>query len=172
MESAGCASYNEMIQKKDKGLLSAVSNHAFVCFRKGEDAFVTVSYHDPLPAFFSKDAEKGILKQIGTIRYATYKNGVQEIELPISGFWTKAFPEDAPVFTPRESEIQATVNDGEVSYSYPYPNLGGTTTHYMIRIRRSTLRFVETYEAHRNDKKSTTTDQMTNTGYCVEFQSP
>src|ERR1039458_5728551 len=151
----GCKSYNEMVEKNDKDILAILKGSStFVCFRQGEDTFVVLSYRQPLPTLFHQGAASHVLETFGIVLYRTYTDGVVGFMLPISGRWTKAFTTDSPVFTSRKDEIQASVLDAEVSFSYPFKNRSGTTTRYDITIRRSTLRFVETYDVVSAQRKA------------------
>jgi hypothetical protein len=184
-QSEGCKSYNEMISKGDKDLASALKGdvHAFVCFRPGEDAFVLVSFSDPAESAFTPDSPKAPPRAYGYLTYVRIKSGVtDDVETPI-GRWTR-WPEVGPsafFSTPNNVNPTATISDTEIDYNHSYKNLAGTTTQYSLQIRRSTLRFTETYTfpepatPAKSKQPQTAThseNQSTTTGYCTEFQPP
>jgi len=166
---AACRSFDELVASKDKNLLMMLQlGSSFVCFRDTEDTFILLTYSEP--TLYQTDSENGGISTQGTVRYITFKNGLQDLLLPISGQWNKLGTNDVPIFLSRPDEIKALINDTEVSFSYPFKNLSHTSTHYEFRIRRSTLRFAEFYSAEGAKKESAI--PTTQGGHCEEFKEP
>jgi hypothetical protein len=175
--SAGCASFNEMVAKMDKDILSTLNgNEAFVCFRPDEDVFFVISFQVPDDSEYSP-ITLGSREAAGVIGYDRFKDGVSEDTDIVFGKWKKLRSTAAtPYFaSDPKSQSYAAINDTEVSYHASFQNLQNTKTAYDFQIRRSTLRFSETYTfpAERDPKKpasAPTSDRAEYTGYCTEFK--
>lgn len=154
-----------------------VNNHAFVCFRPGEDVFIILSYIPPKPEDFHKDLKyPTVLKSTGLVFYNRYKNGVSEEFQMAVGEWTKvAGVSDVPSFstTPNE-ELNASIGESEEELDTKYKNLAGGSTSYSLKIRHSTLRFSELFQwavpKDAKDKENSDRGQDSNNGYCAEFK--
>jgi hypothetical protein len=169
-----CRSFNEMVTKKDKDLVSTLaSGYTFVCFRSQEDTFVLISYSRPASVLFKKHPTLEYFQREGIVFYDRYKDGVRDDSQMSAGEWAKFdLASENASFGPQEKSApnapQSTINDAEVGFAYSFSNIAGTKTDYQIQIRRSTLRFVETYSAP-DDPKKGTFSKTTATGYCAEF---
>lgn len=141
--SAGCSSFNEMLNHGDREILKAISGHtdALVCFKEAEDVFIVIDFNNP---FKRSDV---IRKAFGIVDFARYKNGQRETFEFWAGSWTRAKDEDSEDAKFVATNLTAYMNSTEIFLSYRYPNVSGTVTRYSLSIRQSTLRFLETYDA-------------------------
>ena len=179
--SAGCGSYNQMINKGDKDLMETFKEnfHSLVCFRPNEDTFIVLSFADPLrDAFAPVPSKPGISKTTGFLNYERFKDGVADETEMAFGDWTKLKVVDSiPFFnTANSANPNATLSDTELDYTYSYKNLAGTTTRYVLQLRRSTLRFNESFtyaepSGKQPTKRTPSQNQITVSGYCTEFQA-
>jgi hypothetical protein len=176
-----CRSFNEMVEKKDPDLLSQIKHPSFVCFRPHEDVFSIISGGPPVDVAYKKTTEY-LWEAPGLIFYLRFNNGISEQFRLIGGTWSK-FPTISPEVTfqsSKESDTKTSISDSELSLGYEYKNLNGSTTTYTIQIRRSTKRFVETYQypddppsPEKNkgaQEKPQSQSQIQDTGYCTEFK--
>lgn len=178
--SAGCSSYDQMVSKGDKDLAENFKDnlHSFVCFRPNEDTFIVLSFPDPVKESFAPVPSKpGITKTTGFFEYERFKDGVSEESEIALGDWTKLkITDSVPFFsTANTADPNATLSETELDYTHSFKNLAGTTTRYVLQLRRSTLRFNETFTyAEASPKQSTkqtpSQNQVTVSGYCTEFQ--
>jgi hypothetical protein len=183
--SVGCDSFNDMVRSNDTQIMSALkkSTTAFVCFIPDEDEFFIANYTQPKDAAFSKTSTPDLLQAFGFFLYSRYKQGVASDSGFVFGKWTKSQDDSIPpTFTSDDTKSQpqsrASVDETEIEYNNSFKNLNGTTTTYAFQIRRSTLRFNETYtfpQPAPNTKSTPPTapksqDQLTGNGRCVAFQ--
>lgn len=168
---SACASFNEMVYAKDKDLLSSIQggDHTFVCFRTSEDVFIVISLSSPYDRGFAKPAPgKTASSQFGRVRYKRYKDGISEYIRFAPGTWTRETGMPDTFETKPKAPVSAYMNDDELGVGFSYPNAVKTITDYSLTLRRSTLRFVETYEA--KDAKPTKPDYTSSAGgHCTEF---
>lgn len=150
--SAGCPSYNEMIVKGDKDLFGLINgSHVFACFKPDEDVFFIASLIEPYPGEYTarSPASANNLQSTGIFSYARFKNGVQEDANTVTGLWRKTKLLNDATFSASAKDDQnsahAGANDSEISYDTSFRSLNNTRTVYALQIRRSTLRFSETY---------------------------
>src|SRR5438445_5590158 len=148
--SAGCKSYNEMVRSGDKALRSTLnsSTTTFVCFRPYEDVFITISYEAPSYNAFVKNEVSKLYETSGLLWYARYKQGVLDDSQVAGGKWKKYLRDgQEPSFVPDPKSVATSlISDSEVVFGYTFQNLSSTKTFYRVDLRRSTLRFVETYQ--------------------------
>jgi hypothetical protein len=170
----GCKSYNEMVEANDKDILDYLKEgSALACFRENEDVFTLIAFDEPGHELYTKDLKSGLLKTFGLVFYLRFSNGLSDDFRMSPGTWTlspnselSAASFDANQGTP----VQASVESSEVSVYYSYQNLAKTTTKYGIQIRRSTLRFTETWQ-YPDDEKQKGESRTTNTGHCAAFNN-
>jgi hypothetical protein len=183
--SAGCQSYDEMLAKEDKDILGLVNgSHVFACFKPDEDVFFVVSLIEPYPSEYTarSGTSPNNLQSTGIFSYARFKNGMQEDANTLTGLWRKFKPTNATTFSAKDDQntTHAAANDTEISFDHSFRSLNKTRTVYALQIRRSTLRFSETYTASEvppNSKQSTKPTepktkaqaQTGSAGYCAEF---
>jgi len=169
--SPACKSFNEMVDNKDRDLLRVIAGiyHAFVCFRPSEDTFIVISFLPPYDAGFKKSAnDKDVSEERGWFTYARYKDGLSDLTRFGRGSWMKAGNLPESFETPQNSRVSVFLDDTELDFGFSYPNAVKTTTEYNLGMRRSTLRFVETYYA--KDAKPNKPDyNSTEGGHCAEF---
>lgn len=177
--SAGCSSYNEMVQKKDKQLLHDFDtyDHAFACFRTAEDVFMLLYYSDPVPDAYSKSPlTNPFVQQEDFVSYARYKHGLLDDYQATQGLWRKrahATDNNATFVSSPSSDPSARIDDSEISFFYTFQNIYDAKTSYSLRVRKSTLRFSEVFEwqGQKNAKKDQDNAGMTdNTGQCAEVK--
>jgi len=184
--SAGCDSYNQMIKSNDSDVISSLktSTDAYVCFVEDEDEFFIVSFTEPEDSEYSSSpTTRSLLQSSGAFSYSKYKDGVQNDLGFLFGKWSKVKGlSTSATYLAKDSAGQshAAVTENEVSYDNTFKNLNDTTTTFALQIRRSTLRFNETYTfpqpATPSRKTGTTAphsqsqDQITQNGRCVEFK--
>lgn len=183
-QSDGCKSYDQMVSSNDKDVLAdlGLNQNAFVCFRPNEDTFFIISFDQP-PDFEFKAINTGttVLAASGLLGYDRYKNGVNDDEHLIIGKWSeiKGIPSTL-TFASRNTppSTSASISDTEIDYGQSFLNLNNTTTQYAFQLRRSTLRFNETFSApepaqagtKQTKLQSHSQDEFTVTGYCAKFQ--
>jgi hypothetical protein len=177
-----CKSYNEMIEHHDEEIVAEVKPPSFVCFRPDDDIFLTMSPTSP-PQFLSiKPGKPGAIDSIdGYVYYNTYKKGVADDSRFISGNWKRVPLSSDPFFaSAKDNPTKAFVSSTELTVSFEYKNLRGSTTKYSLQIRRSTKRFVESYEFPDEKPAATSKNRvpatapagnsrLEYTGYCAEF---
>jgi hypothetical protein len=180
LSSTGCLSYNEMVRSYDKDLFDAFknSNETFVCFRSGEDVFMMISYSIPDEIANSPRLNS---ESKGSVIYRRFKDGTFDELKMAFGTWLKNPAQNLLSFvSPDNVKNHAAVDDGEVAFDYSFTNRESTTTIYNLQIRRSTLRFKESYTwddppaSQKNSKAPVTLPKHTEsgteiTGHCAEF---
>jgi hypothetical protein len=160
----GCRSFNERIEARDKTVLQSTSDDSYACFRLGDDVFFLISLH---PATHEKGA-------LPLVRYHLFKKGVLDDSRVAYGKSIEQsggsadFAETKP---PPSRQLvinaQSSVTDSEVTVSYTFENGDDTKTEYSVKIGRSTLRFVETYQWR--NQKSQGENSNTYSGSCVSY---
>lgn len=136
-----------MVLGNDKDILETLnsSTHAFVCFRPAEDVFIILSYNVPYIEL-AKHSSKVAAVVAGTVEYRRYKSGISDDAYIAHGFWMNSPTGDVPTFaSPLSMPVQASVNNGELAFSFSFENRSHNKTLYSIQLRRSTLRFNEQY---------------------------
>jgi hypothetical protein len=176
-DSRGCRSYNEMVEKEDYDIIASINAlyHSFVCFRPDEDVFIIFYFPSLTLDYRAVPPNKLIVVAKGHVYYARYKDGLLEYGDVAHGEWVRPNygpTEDPPpgVFhTARSTQPTALVSDNEIVYGSSFKNLEKSETNYSITIRRSTLRFVETFQAP-GHKPSDPFYKSTTGGHCAEFK--
>jgi hypothetical protein len=178
--TTSCKSYNELIRAKDKYLLGQMSYQPFVCFVQDSDQFLVVTTKHP-PTDNFRVAKDGISKIPGVEFLVTFKEGVQDSFRFIAGQWSKMTIADDIQFsfdTEPASDTELSIDQSEIEASYQFKNLYHTTTSYTLKIRRSTKRFVQSYDfpepptpAKKGEAPPTpSTTRAGDTGYCASFE--
>jgi hypothetical protein len=142
--SAGCKSYNEMVEKKDKEIVSLLNGTPIVCFNQTEDAFHLFSFTPPQPQrYLTGKSPSEPATADGFLIHTAYEDGVQVDQEMIAGKWHKFSFEDQPTFvsSPGQS-VEASISDSELDLTEKFENVMHTNSTRTIRVRRSTLRFV------------------------------
>ena len=112
--------------------------------------------------------------QVHWVGYHLFKKGVLDDFQVAYGKWTKQsdgsvdFEETKP--PPSEQLVfnaHSSVTEGNVTFSYSFENMAGKKTEYSVKIQRSTLRFVETYQWPNQRGKGE--EPNTYSGYCVSY---
>jgi len=175
--SPGCKSFTELVDSKDKDILDRLVGDSFVCFRPDEDVFLIASYLKPDESAYLRTG-KYTSEQTGIFFYNRFKEGLTDDYETAYGTWTKNTVAGEDVRFSAKPPYSALIDAGEVSFSYQYKNMRGTNTSYLLQIRKSTKRFVETFDADDlpvSDKNKSATQKPAgasryeNTGYCAEF---
>jgi hypothetical protein len=149
-----------MIVSNDGELLGLLRGDAVVCFRQGEDVFFVISFLEPTTGSGGPDL----------VRYDRYQNGTTDEFKVVSGNWEQPIA-GYPVFHKRlaYTEAGANIDPSEIVFGYSFENMNSGKTEYSTHIRRSTLRFSETYEwANEKTKGHEATDHS---GYCTAYRS-
>ncbi len=173
--SQGCQSYNQMVDKQDSDVMSTLkTGETYVCFRPNADYFMVVNYSDPV-LLKPLTSNPTVLRGVGVGTYSSFKEGILDSIEALGGQWTQLKSLGTPpVFSgkglERGSPTTLTVSDTEVDYSTSYENIGKTKTVYTLQIRRSTLRFSETYIFPTSQSKTATSTESGFSGYCAEFR--
>jgi hypothetical protein len=159
-----CRSFNEMIEGHDKTVLQSTSDDSYACFRPGDDVFFLISFHQAT-------SEKGGFPLVG---YHLFKKGVLDDSRVAYGNWTRQsdgssdFEETQP---PPSKQLafnaHSSITESTVTFSYSFENMAGKKIEYSVKIRRSTLRFVETYQWPNQRGKGE--EPNTYSGYCVSY---
>ena len=172
-----CGSFKELVDHRDNEILAILSQRcrvdgvglgreaseggAYACFVEDEDRFLVVGFSMPASR---EEVRNGVITGRGVLCFDEYKKGMpgghqQYAELVNDPLVP---PEDKPAaISPPKGDTEATVDASGIFMSYSFHNGNGGKTDYKLEIRRSTQRFVETYEAD----KSTYTE----TGHCAVF---
>ena len=159
-----------MVEKNDKDIVSYVSGdyHSYVCFEKDEDNFIIVATYPPLEGLYRRlPSAPSIVQQPSRVLFIRYKQGVSDDFKFVAGVWKKGAGVGEVFVTPRASETSVSVDNAEIAVEYSFHNLNKNRTHYNFVIRRSTLRFIETWTAPSTKDKSS--DQIHEGGHCAEF---
>jgi hypothetical protein len=177
-----CKSFKELVDHGDKEILDILRQQCragggrrgatYVCFKEGADKFLVVSFNMPEEwekttlghltgesMLCSDEYENGSpgdqrFSSLDWLRLDKYHDP-SDANTPVTG---KLFDDKLHV-TP--GETAATVGLSAISVRYSFTNKSGSLTDYKLLIRRSTRRFVETYDA---DNKT-----YTETGHCAVF---
>jgi hypothetical protein len=159
-----CRSFNEMIEGHDMTVLQSTSDDSYACFRPGDDVFFLISFHQAT-------SEKGAFPLVG---YHLFKKGVLDDSRVAYGKWTKQsdgsfdFEETKP---PPSKQLvfnaHSSITESNVTFSYSFENPTGKKTEYSVKIQRSTLRFVETYQWPNQRGKGE--EPNTYSGYCASY---
>jgi hypothetical protein len=177
-----CRSFNEMVEKKDPDLLSEIKAPSFVCFRSTEDVFSVVSPASAPDLVYYKETTKYLSQAGGVVFYNRYSSGIAEDSRIVMGNWNKfSMVNSEPSFESlKEGNTQASISSAELSVTYAYKNLSGSTTTYSPQVRRSTKRFLEMFQfpddappTGKNKvppEKPHGSSRVENTGYCAEFK--
>jgi len=159
-----CRSFNQLIEGHDKTVLQSTSDDSFACFRPGDDVFFLISFHQATD-------EKGAFP---LVRYHLFKKGVLDDSRVAYGKWTKqsdgSFDFETTKPPPSKqlaSNAHSSITNGNVDFSYTFEGVSSRKTEYSVEVRRSTLRFVETYRWPSQKAKSE--DPTTYSGYCVSY---
>ncbi len=169
-----CASFKELLENRDKELLSAIGTErgdsTLVCFDEREDRFIELSINLSVSGKSS-------------IAYDEYRKGRREsnhhsTELkwyaPLGerdhtypeGWWmppTDSLHRKYDGDHISTGETVATVDASEISFKYSFSNRRGTITDYELTIRRSTNRFIESYQVGN-------ASPIEETGHCALFE--
>lgn len=169
LASPGCRSFAELLRARDKEIVSYIApgNVFIACFRKESDVFFAISFPADKELVYGEETNHA-QKAPAYVSYDRYKDGVSEDEQYFFGNFTRYSHSSlgiTPSFSSDKDESDKTrgafVTDSEISISYSYDNANGGKTNYSAQIRKSTLRFVETFRAGDT--------QFNQTGYCKQF---
>lgn len=173
--TAGCRSFQQMADQKDDDVIAKITPplHAFVCFPPNMDKFVLVSFMQPSADRFKKNAQYDVWSAFGYLTMQTFKSGVEDDVRTAYGEWT-SFDKTAlqnPYFQSAEkSNTSATVNQSEIDISFSFQNISGGNTSRGLFIRRSTLRYRDSFKANVKDNGKDSPMSDEETGYCAEFK--
>jgi hypothetical protein len=168
--SIGCASYNDMLASGDEDLFRFVHNHdVYACFVPAQDMFIMLALRTPPASAFHK-TNYGGSEAAGSVWLAKYKNGLEDDSQMSPGAWRK-YNESEPIFSSLPGALKSSSSsESEVSFSYDFSNVGGGKTRYVFRMRKSTLRFSETFQwtvLPKDPKKTPERGADDDEGYCV-----
>jgi len=163
-----------MLRKGDKDVLGSLRGYdAYICFKETEDAFAIISLEPPDAVQFMTTKHQGRLEKPGVVFLNGYKNGVGEQTQMWFGKWSKAplaASADASFTTLSGSSHAAYITNSEITLSFTYTNQAKSQTDNTIQVRRSTLRFVESYSWPPADKKDP--GGIKENGRCSEMNLP
>lgn len=171
-DAPGCKSFNEMLAAGDKDILNSTSGRqdSLICFRENDDLFLILSFSRP--DHFLPQKETGFVHSFAWVAYERYKGGQYEDALFWDGSWIKwkdTGNDYGALEVKGEPGSTLYIDSSEASVSYAFLNLGKTTTHYSFRIRRSTLRFTETFDWLETRKANAATQHLEYSGHCAEY---
>ena len=167
----GCQSYNKLVQSKDKDILDLVTTgYAVVCFREKEDIFTIVSFEQPIDGQFAKDPKTSLLSAFGMLFFHRFSGGLSDDSKWLIGKWNRLSLISDPSFVSHDeaNSLDGSVDSTEINISYPFTNLNHTKTDYSFQVRRSTLRFNETWQ-FKDDQKTTSSTRTSSSGHCASF---
>ena len=157
-----CKSFNQLVEAKDDSVLKSISDDSYVCFRSEADVFSITSFHQATSDKFN----------FPVVGFHLFKQGNLDDFKAAYGKWRKQTDgsfvyEEAKAPPSKETTFKghATITDDEITFRYSFEGLDSKTIDYGIQIRRSTLRFIERYEAPDSKDKTFTSDSYT--GLCV-----
>lgn len=161
-----CRSLNQLIERKDETVLQSTSEDAYACFRSEGDVFFLISYRQPKPP------NQGFTSP--TVEYHLFKDGALDDSRVAYGRWKKQpdgssnFEETkAPASRGTTLDGHASITKAELLFNYAFQDGASKTTEYSVRIWRSTLRVVETYQ--RPNEKESGRQTVRYSGYCVSY---
>jgi len=172
-----CVSLQEMLNAKDKEILSwleGTSDYTYACFSRKEDSFFLVGFTVPTSKS-NWHTENGFASVTNIFNYNQYKDGVTSSNRFVPITWLRLENESAedatasPYQPPNDTtppKYQVSINNSEIEFSYSYDNVGGTTTDWDLKLRRSTLKYVVTFGVKSDHS------QFTETGSCVVLLAP
>jgi hypothetical protein len=172
-----CKSYNQMISSKDRDLSSILSGHAYVCFRHDENTFFVISFDEPSKDMFVPTSVPGKSQITGVVKYHRFKDSASDDFRVTAGDWEKtaigdskeiSFASSSNKAPGSEEQTAAAVNENEIRIGYSFQNREETKVDCELRLRRSTLNFVENYDWA--DPKTGKLNHSTYTGDCSEFR--
>jgi hypothetical protein len=172
--ASSCASFKDLFDDRDKELLSAMGtkrgDSTVICFDEGEDRFIELSMSISVSGKSSlaydeyrKGRRESNHRSTELKWYAPL--GEQDHTYP-EGWW---MPPDDNLHRRYDGdhistlETVATVDDSEISAKYSFPNRHDTITDYELTIRRSTKRFIESYQVGKGSP-------IEQTGHCALFE--
>ena len=171
--SAGCASFNGMIDAHDTAILNAInadSTAARVCFVDEEDDFFIVSFTLPREVLWRKTKDGQAFKNTGVVTYSRYKQGVSDDSFFGIRTWTR-YGEDGDLFAERKSSNgtpEFFLTPDEISLTRKWTNKVNTTTTFQLTIRTATGRYKETYD-FKNEKGYPV--ETSTVGHCVRYEA-
>ena len=172
-----------MVVKHDKDILRSLApdSHTFICFRPGEDVFIMLAYSEPPNSFYARKAP-GVFHALAMVYYTRYQEGLVDEFKSTLGEWLKKSADDpTPVFSAEGKEnkgVSAVVDGSEIGFDFSYKNTKGNNVIYSYQIRRSTLRFLESFaweetpatqKTAKEPAQPATQGTSSNSGYCAEF---
>lgn len=175
--ASACKSYNELVSSKDDDLMTMLtSRETYVCFREAEDVFNVISMGTIPPKLLFKQIQKTNVYQASRaslIFYRRFKDGQADESLLFSGHWKRVGEDGDPFF---DSDIKEpsniSVGNSEIALGEDFKNIGGGTTTYILKIRRSTKRVSETFQwdnPPKDAKSQPDRGNSTNEGHCITF---
>jgi hypothetical protein len=164
--TTSCHSFNRLIERGDKTVLRNTADSSYACFRSEGDVFFLISYPQPKPADQTFNSP--------TVEYHLFKDGVSDDFRVAHGQWKKQadgsfnFEETkAPASQSTALDAHASITKAELSFNYAFQDSASRTTDYSVKVLRSTLRVVETYQRPRESDGARRT--VTYSGYCVDY---
>jgi len=157
-----------MVTGGDKDVMAFLTGDyiAYVCFEKDEDTFMILSISSPVELLYTKGKSRLLESQPSMAYYQQFKNGVGHGFEVIGGKWQRStIPSEKFISDPQDEAM--SLDDSEITYSETFENLRKSKTNHSITVRRSTLRFAETFRFPADDNK--TTNNYENTGHCVRY---
>jgi hypothetical protein len=167
--SEGCTSYNEMVKKKDKDIVDLLGYHtlkSIVCFRPHSDGFFIIQFTRPEYRKYTKSTS-GLYEAPTTLGYSLFQDGQMLDFEAMEGMWTTTdVKTDPPMFKAGE---MVHMNENEVFMIRSYKNEVSLPVEQLLRIRLSTLRFVESFKVTKMPDNSKDPATWENNGRCAEF---
>ncbi len=166
----GCESYNEILQSKDKDVREYLAaGYALACFREKEDVFTIVSFQQPTDDQFLKDPKTSGLSAFGVMFFTRFSKGLTDDSKWLNGKWHRFSPNSDPsfVFHDEGKALDGSIDPAEIKVSYSLTH-SNTRTEYSFQVRRSTLRFTETWQ-FKDDLKKTSGKRTASGGHCALF---
>ena len=150
-----CTSFKQLIEAEDKDILDGLSSPtSYVCFRPNEDAFIIFHVDAPNPYGWRQSADGVVQTQEGksSATLTEYRNGVLYTFRGDLQYWHRSGSGSEEFFHSETTEglskgLDITIRDVQIYVAYPFESQNGGTTEYSLAIRRSTGRFIETFES-------------------------
>jgi hypothetical protein len=139
IEPGSCAMFNQMLAANDEDFagLQVKENTTYVCFERQE--FFAISFNNPAERRNPNVAEQ----QGGFMLFQSYADGVSRDNKSL--FFTWYLNRSETHGSPDDENNDSYIDDREVTFVYDFSNIAKAVTTRTIKIRRSTLRFADTF---------------------------
>ncbi len=172
--SAGCASFNELVGARDTDIVGKIKSNgraARVCFVEYEDNFSIVSFGVPSETDWRKQKDGvSYLSRPMFSSFTRYKDGVEFESHFLRITWEKIGEDGdwhAEGTGAGHENSHLLISPDEINFVAKWTNKLNTITTFQFSMRVATGRFKETYYFKDDKGKPNSTDAS---GHCVRYQ--